>query len=190
MGIAPFLYACLHHMKPWVRLNVSTSRNLATSRPHRLNRRAFTLLVHESPRCENSTRIHPLAARSHLILTHASPQISALRHFVTRRPHEFAPWHFVTCESLVPPVLHSRSAMAHTAPAVEISPSRNLAIPVPKFSNLFLRGPETRSLTQIQRSSCVTDPTAILLSLPRDLATWSTQMLDSKPVSSRACEIR
>jgi hypothetical protein len=176
-------------MKPWVRLNVITSLNLATSQPRRLNHRAFTLLVHESPRCDNSIRIHPLATQSHLILAHASPQISALRHFVTRRPHEFAPRHFATCESLVPPVLHSRSAMAHTAPAVGISPSRNLAIPMPKFSNLFLQGPETQSLAQIQQSSCVTDPTTILLSLPRDLVTWSTQMLDSKPVSSRACEI-
>jgi hypothetical protein len=97
--------------------------------------------------------------------------------------------HFAARESSMPPVFHSRSTMAHTAPAVGISLSRNLAIPVPKFSNLFLRGPETRSLAQIQWSSYVTDPTTILLSLPRDLATWSTQMLDSKPASSRACEI-
>jgi hypothetical protein len=101
-----------------------------------------------------------------------------------------APRRFLTWRPFVPPVFHSHSAMAYTTPAVRISLSRNLTTPVLKFSNLFLRVPETRSLAQIQRSSCATDPTTILLSLPRDLETWSTQMLNSHPVSFRACEIR
>jgi hypothetical protein len=42
---------------------------------------------------------------------------------------------------------------------------------------------------QIQRSSCDPDPTAVLLSLPRDLATWSTQCLDSQPMNYRFHEI-
>jgi hypothetical protein len=42
---------------------------------------------------------------------------------------------------------------------------------------------------QIQQSSCDPDPTAVLLLLPRDLVTWSTQCLDSQPVNSPVCEI-
>jgi hypothetical protein len=42
---------------------------------------------------------------------------------------------------------------------------------------------------QIQRSSYDPDPTTVLLSLPRDLVTWSTQCLDSQPANSRVHEI-
>jgi hypothetical protein len=79
--------------------------------------------------------------------------------------------------------------MAHTAPAVGISLSHNLAIPMAKFSDLFLRDLKKRSLAQIQWSSCVPDPMVLLILLPLGLATWSTQMLDSQPMSSRVHEI-
>jgi hypothetical protein len=92
--------------------------------------------------------------------------------------------HFAAHKSFVPPVFHLRSAMAHMAPAVGILLSRNLAIPMAKLSGLFLQRSETRSLAQIQWSSCVLDPTAILLSLSRDLVTWNTQYLGFQLASS------
>jgi hypothetical protein len=149
-------------MRPWARLNVSASltfatsqpRDLATSRPCWLNRRVFTLLVHEVPRCA----IPPYT----LPHVHKNLSSSALRDSTPTRVS--APRHFATRESLVPPVFHSHPSMAHTAPAVRISLSHDLAISASKFLDLFLRGPETRSLAQIQRSSCNLNPTAIIFS--------------------------
>jgi hypothetical protein len=47
------------------------------------------------------------------------------------------------------------SAMAPTASICRDIASRNLAIPAPKFSSLFLRGPDTRSYVRIQRFSLI-----------------------------------
>jgi hypothetical protein len=89
----------------------------------------------------------------------------------------------------VPPVFHSRLRYGPHCSSCQDIASRNLAIPVAKFSDLFLRGPEIRSLAQIQRSSCVPDPTTVLISptsRPRDL---EYPMLDSQLASSRVREI-
>jgi hypothetical protein len=50
---------------------------------------------------------------------------------------------------------HLYSAMAPTASSCRDIASRNLAIPAPKFSSLFLRGPDTRSYVRIQRFSSI-----------------------------------
>jgi hypothetical protein len=90
------------------------SRDLATSQPCRLNHRIFTLLVHESPRC-----------RSHLYALPRIRRISAPQRFTTRRPHESRSSTLRDSASFVPPVFHSRSAMAHTN--IQLSRYRYLA---------------------------------------------------------------
>jgi hypothetical protein len=154
------------------------SRDLATSRPRRLNRRIFTLLVRESPRCAvppyTLPRVHKNLGSSAL-RDSAFTRVSAPRHFTTR----------VLCATCTPLTLHYGP---HCSSCRDIAISRPRDIRA-KFSDLFLRGPETRSLAQIQRSSCIPDPTVVLLSPPRDLATWSTQCLGFQPANSRVREI-
>jgi hypothetical protein len=128
--------------------------------------------------------------RSHLMLCHVSTRtlLSALHDLRILTPilQDFSRRY---PEGFVPPVFHSGSAMAHTTSSYQDIASRNLTIPIAKFSDLFLRDSDTRSLIRIQQSSYDPDPMIIHLLASRVIVTLSTQYLGPHPANSQVREI-